>query len=285
MAGKILEGKKIAEKIREQIQEEVMTLKQKTGKTPGLAVILVGENPASKVYVNMKQVACGKTGIHSKKIHLPESISEEELLQQVKELNEDESIHGILVQLPLPKHISEERILESVKAEKDVDGFHPLNFGKLLAGHPFLVPATPLGVMKLIESTGVSLEGKEAVVIGRSNIVGKPCAILLQIKDCTVTLCHSKTRDLKKHCLNADVMVSAVGKPKLVKKDFVKQGAVVIDVGITKVEDKLEGDVDFEEVKEVAGWITPVPGGVGPMTIAMLLSNTLKVFKQIEGLQ
>ncbi|MBS3070364.1 bifunctional methylenetetrahydrofolate dehydrogenase/methenyltetrahydrofolate cyclohydrolase FolD [Candidatus Micrarchaeota archaeon] len=279
MVAKILDGKKIAEGIKEKIAGEISGWKKK----PGLATVLVGDNPASKVYVSMKNVACKKYGFYSREIHLPESISQKQLLEKVAELNKDDAIHGILVQLPLPPQIDENAILSAIKPEKDVDGFHPESLGKLIQGNPSFVPCTPRGVIHLIKSTGEKLEGKHAVIIGRSNIVGKPTAILLLQENCTVTVCHSRTTNLAEEVKKADIIVAAVGKPKLVTKEMVKQGAVVIDVGTTKLADgRLCGDVDFEGVKEKASWITPVPGGVGPMTIAMLLQNTFEAAKRIE---
>ena len=279
MTARILDGKKIAEGIKEKIAGEISGWKKK----PGLATVLVGDNPASKVYVSMKNVACKKYGFYSREIHLPESISQKQLLEKVAELNKDDAIHGILVQLPLPPQIDENAILSAIKPEKDVDGFHPESLGKLIQGNPSFVPCTPRGVIHLIKSTGEKLEGKHAVVIGRSNIVGKPTAILLLQENCTVTVCHSRTTNLAEEVKKADIIVAAVGKPKLVTKEMVKQGAVVIDVGTTKLADgRLCGDVDFEGVKEKASWITPVPGGVGPMTIAMLLQNTFEAAKRIE---
>ena len=279
MTAKILDGKKIAEGIKEKIAGEISGWKKK----PGLATVLVGDNPASKVYVSMKNVACKKYGFYSREIHLPESISQKQLLEKVAELNKDDAIHGILVQLPLPPQIDENAILSAIKPEKDVDGFHPESLGKLIQGNPSFVPCTPRGVIHLIKSTGEKLEGKHAVIIGRSNIVGKPTAILLLQENCTVTVCHSRTTNLAEEVKKADIIVAAVGKPKLVTKEMVKQGAIVIDVGTTKLADgRLCGDVDFDGVKEKASWITPVPGGVGPMTIAMLLQNTFEAAKRIE---
>ena len=281
MAARILDGKKIAEGIKEKIAGEIAGWKKK----PGLATVLVGDNPASKVYVSMKNVACKKYGFYSREIHLPESISQKQLLEKVAELNKDNAIHGILVQLPLPPQIDENAILSAITPEKDVDGFHPVSLGKLIQGNSSFVPCTPRGVIHLIKFTGEKLEGKHAVVIGRSNIVGKPTAILLLQENCTVTVCHSRTTNLAEEVKKADIVVAAVGKPKLVTKEMVKQGAVVIDVGTTKLSDgRLCGDVDFDGVKEKASWITPVPGGVGPMTIAMLLQNTFEAAKKIEGL-
>lgn len=280
---KIIDGKAIAQKIREEIKERVSQLDKK----PGLAVVLVGENPASKVYVNMKEVACEEVGFYSEKYKLDEKESEEELLKLIGKLNNNEKIHGILVQLPLPKHINEKKITESINPEKDVDGFHPINVGNLCIGDKCFAPCTPKGIIKLIESTGVDITGKHAVVVGRSNIVGKPTAMLLLNKNATVTVCHSMTKNLAEITRQADILVVAIGCPRFIKKEMIKEGAVVIDVGVNRVEDAskdkgyyLCGDVDFEDVKEKAGYITPVPGGVGPMTIAMLLSNTLEAYEK-----
>lgn len=270
--GKIIDGKAIAEGIRAELKKKVGKLKQK----PGLAVVLVGDNAASQIYVNMKEKKCSEVGFYSKKVVLPEKTSQEKLLAVVDELNQDSKIHGMLVQLPLPDHIDEQLIIDAIVPHKDADGFNPINMGNMLIGNNIILPATPKGVIKLIESTGVNLEGKHAVVVGRSNIVGKPVAILLQQKNCTVTMCHSRTKNLGEETKKADILVAAVGKARMITKDMVKKGAIVIDVGTNKVYDKLVGDVDFDEVKKVAGWITPVPKGVGPMTIACLLENTLE---------
>ena len=272
MTAKIIDGKAIAEKIRAELRKKVSKLKVK----PGLAVVLVGDNPASQVYVGMKEKKCNEIGFYFKKIVLPENIDEEELLGKIDELNQDNKIHGMLVQLPLPKHIDEHLIIDAILPHKDADGFNPINMGNLFIGKNIIVPATPKGVIKLIESTGVELEGKHAVVVGRSNIVGKPVSILLQQKNCTVTMCHSRSKPLGKYTKDADILVVAIGRARAITKDMVKKGAIVIDVGTNKVYDKLVGDVDFDEVKKVAGHITPVPGGVGPMTIACLLENTLE---------
>lgn len=272
MAAKIIDGNKIAENIRSDLKKKTAKIKEK----PGLAVVLVGDNPASQVYVNMKEKKCSEVGFYSKKIVLPEDTSEEKLLETIDELNQNSKIHGILVQLPLPEHIDEQLIIDAILPHKDADGLNPINMGNLLTGKNMIIPATPKGVIKLIESTGVSLEGKHAVVVGRSNLVGKPVSILLQQKNCTVTMCHSKTKPLEKYTKEADILVVAIGKPRLITKDMVKKGAIVIDVGTNKVYDKLVGDVDFDEVKKIAGYITPVPKGVGPMTIACLLENTLE---------
>ena len=273
MAAKILDGKVLSAEIREKVSEKVAALKEK-GVTPGLAVILVGNDPASEIYVRNKGKGCEETGMLSRTIHMDSSTTQEELEEEIRKLNEDPAIHGILVQLPLPKHLNEEAALSRILPEKDVDGFHLINAGHLMTGTEGVVPCTPKGALYMIRSAGIDLSGKEAVVIGRSNIVGKPMAMLLLQQNCTVTMCHSRTKDLAEHTRRADILVAAVGKPGFVTADMVKPGAVVIDVGINRVDGKVCGDVDFDAVKEKAGWITPVPGGVGKMTIAMLLSNT-----------
>ena len=274
MADNLINGKEIASKVTEKVKERVEKLKSK-GVTPGLAVILVGNDPASQTYVNSKTRTCERLGMYSVMIELEENISEEELLQHVKKLNNDEKIHGILVQLPLPKQINEDRVIATISPLKDVDGFHPENVGKMIIGQPTFLSCTPFGVMKLLEYSDIELEGKHAVVIGRSNIVGKPMGQLLLQKNATVTYCHSKTKDLHKFTKQADVLVVATGQPKMINASHLKEGAVVIDVGIHRNEDnKLCGDVDFASAKEIASKITPVPGGVGPMTIAMLMENT-----------
>jgi methylenetetrahydrofolate dehydrogenase (NADP+)/methenyltetrahydrofolate cyclohydrolase len=284
MAAQILDGKSLAAEVRARVKNEVALLAQR-GKRPGLAVILAGENPASRVYVRNKVRACEETGVHSKLVELPATISEQALLGAVEKLNADASIHGILVQLPLPKQVDANRVLEAVSPAKDVDGFHARNLGALLAGRPKFVPCTPAGVMRLIERAGVALSGRHAVVIGRSNIVGKPLALLLLQKDATVTICHSKSADLENIARSADILVAAVGRAKLVTGRMVKPGACVIDVGINRLADgSLAGDVDFESARAVAGWITPVPGGVGPMTIAMLLENCLLAARTDESI-
>jgi methylenetetrahydrofolate dehydrogenase (NADP+)/methenyltetrahydrofolate cyclohydrolase len=276
MTAQILDGKSLAAQVRAQVKEKVSRLAQR-GIKPGLAVILAGENPASRVYVRNKTRACEEAGLHSVQINYPESVTEAELLDRIGALNADPSIHGILVQLPLPKGIDSAKILQAVSPAKDVDGFHEANLGALLAGTPRMVPCTPAGVMRMLEHAGVALPGRRAIVLGRSNIVGKPLAQLLLQKDATVTICHSKTKDLAAVTREADVLVAAIGRAKLVTANMVKPGACVIDVGINRLDDgSLAGDVDFAPVKEVAGWITPVPGGVGPMTIAMLLENCVK---------
>jgi methylenetetrahydrofolate dehydrogenase (NADP+)/methenyltetrahydrofolate cyclohydrolase len=275
MAARILDGKALAAEIRARVKERVAAL-GRSAIHPGLAVILAGDNPASRVYVRNKVRACEETGVQSFLIELPSSVSEAELLDRVGALNADPRVHGILVQLPLPKHIDAELVLETVAPAKDVDGFHLHNLGALVAGRPGIVPCTPAGVMRLIDHAGVSLAGKHAVVIGRSNIVGKPQALLLLAQHATVTICHSRTADLGAVTRQADVLVAAVGKANMVTAAMVKPGACVIDVGINRLPDgTLAGDVDFAAVREVAGAITPVPGGVGPMTIAMLLENCL----------
>ncbi len=274
MTARILDGKKIAADIRASVKNETRLLKEQ-GIVPGLAVVLVGDNPASKVYVGQKEKGCLEAGFASFLHRLPGSTTEKDLLDLVKKLNGDPSVHGILVQLPLPEQIDEEKVITAIKPEKDVDGFSPVNLGRLMAGMAAIEPCTPKGIMRLLEESGIELKGKEAVVIGRSNIVGKPVALMLLAESATVTVCHSRTRNLAEHTKRADILVAAVGRPRFVTADMVKDGVVVIDVGINRLEDGLVGDVDFEGVSEKASWITPVPGGVGPMTIAMLLENTL----------
>jgi methylenetetrahydrofolate dehydrogenase (NADP+)/methenyltetrahydrofolate cyclohydrolase len=275
MAAQILDGKSLAALLRAGVKASVARLSQR-GITPGLSVILAGDDPASRVYVRHKRLACEETGIRSELHEYGSGVSGEELLDQVAALNADRAIHGILVQLPLPRHIDAARVLASVSPRKDVDGFHAANLGALVSGAPGFVPCTPAGVMRLLEHARVPIAGRRAVVIGRSNIVGKPLALLLLRQDATVTICHSKTRDLEKATRDADILIAAVGRAKLVTAGMVQPGACVIDVGVNRGADgKLAGDVDFEPVKAVAGSITPVPGGVGPMTIAMLLENCL----------
>lgn len=276
MTAIIINGKEIAEKKRMEIAEEVSRIKR-LGVTPGLAVILVGNNHASRTYVTNKEKACKELGMNSVLIELPEEISEEELLSKIDELNNDINIHGILVQLPIPKHIDEKKVIESISPLKDVDGFHPINIGRMMTGQNAFLPCTPYGIMVLLEETGISIAGKHVVVVGRSNIVGKPVGQLFLNQHATVTYCHSKTKDLKLHTNQADILIAAVGIANFIKAEHVKDGAVVIDVGINRNEaGKLCGDVDFAEVSEKAGYITPVPKGVGPMTITMLMYNTLK---------
>ncbi|EAC2773517.1 bifunctional methylenetetrahydrofolate dehydrogenase/methenyltetrahydrofolate cyclohydrolase FolD [Listeria monocytogenes] len=279
--GEIIDGKKLAKEIQEKVTREVAEL-VKEGKKPGLAVVLVGDNQASRTYVRNKQKRTEEAGMKSVLIELPENVTEEKLLSVVEELNEDKTIHGILVQLPLPEHISEEKVIDTISYDKDVDGFHPVNVGNLFIGKDSFVPCTPAGIIELIKSTGTQIEGKRAVVIGRSNIVGKPVAQLLLNENATVTIAHSRTKDLPQVAKEADILVVATGLAKFVKKDYINPGAIVIDVGMDRDENnKLCGDVDFDDVVEEAGFITPVPGGVGPMTITMLLANTLKAAKRI----
>jgi methylenetetrahydrofolate dehydrogenase (NADP+)/methenyltetrahydrofolate cyclohydrolase len=276
MTAELIDGKALAAKVRAGVKEEVEKLKAK-GLEPSLAVVLVGNNPASAVYVRNKIRACLETGIISIEERMPEETTEAELLAKIDELNANPNVHGILVQLPLPKHIDENRVIERIDPDKDVDGFHVENAGRLAVGLPGYRPCTPYGMMVMLDDLGIPLAGKLAVVIGRSNIVGKPMATMLLEKSCTVVVTHSKTRDLASITRQADIVVAAVGRPKMLKADMVKPGAIVLDVGINRMENgKLCGDVDFDEVKEVAGCITPVPGGVGPMTIAMLLRNTVE---------
>lgn len=272
----IIDGKGIAKKIRAGVAEEVKVLKEKKRINPKLCVVLVGDDPASQVYVRNKEKACAEAGITSETLRKPLSIKQDELVDIVRSLNKDKSVHGILVQLPLPKHLDAIAASNEISSEKDVDGLHPINMGKLLKGEdPLFVPCTPQGIMELILSTGIEIKGKEAVVIGRSNIVGKPVALLLLQRHATVTICHSRTRELGEVCRRADILVASVGSPRIVHGNMVKEGAVVIDVGVNRVEGKLVGDVDFEAARNRAAFISPVPGGVGPMTIAMLLKNTL----------
>jgi len=276
MTAKIINGKEIAAQVRAELRSEIQALKEKTGVTPGLTVVLVGENPASLVYVRNKIKACEEVGINSVQQKLPDTTTHAELLSLIRKLNASKEVHGILVQLPLPKQINEEEILEEISPSKDVDGFHPYNVGRLMIGNPVLQPCTPYGVMRLLDSTGVDLSGKDAVVVGRSNIVGKPMAMMLLKRNATVTVCHSKTKDLVERVRKADILVAAIGRAEFIKGEWVKEGAVVIDVGMNRtMEGKLVGDVDFEGASERASFITPVPGGVGPMTIAMLLKNTV----------
>jgi len=275
----ILSGKTVSARIKENLKIEIENLK-KSGTTPGLAVIIVGEDPASKVYVGRKEAMCQELGMHSEKFALPEETTQEELVALVEKLNNDKNIHGILVQLPLPKHLDEKVVINTIRPEKDVDAFHPVNVGKIMIGDYDFVPCTPAGIMELIAESNVEIEGKNCVVIGRSNIVGKPMSMLLLHKNGTVTTCHSRTKDLKEVTKQADILVAAVGRANFVTSDMVKPGAVVIDVGMNRLDDgKLVGDVAFDEVEKVAGAITPVPGGVGPMTIAMLMQNTLTAAK------
>ena len=272
----IIDGKAISKQVREEIASEVVKFKEKYNSVPGLAVIIVGNDPASQVYVRNKKKGCEEVGFYSESYELPESTTQEELIALVEKLNNDDNIHGILVQLPLPKHLNETEVLLKIKPEKDVDAFHPYNVGKIMIGNHDLLPCTPAGVMVLLEKSGIDVCGKKCVIIGRSNIVGKPMAMLLLHANGTVTICHSRTQNLKEICAEADILVASIGKAEFVKADMVKEGAVVVDVGINRTESgKLVGDVDFAEVEPKASYITPVPGGVGPMTITMLLKNTL----------
>ena len=280
MSANILSGKTMSEELRAEIASRVSALKAK-GLTPGLAVILVGNDPASEIYVRNKGNGCTEVGMYSRTINMPAETTQEELESAIDALNNDPAIHGILVQLPLPKHLDENAALAKILPEKDVDGFHLINAGHMLTGTEGVVACTPRGALHMIKSTGVNLSGKEAVVIGRSNIVGKPMAMLLLKENCTVTICHSRTQNLADHTRRADILVAAVGKAGFVTADMVKPGAIVIDVGINRGDGKVKGDVDFDAVKEVAGWITPVPGGVGKMTITMLLMNTVEAAERM----
>ena len=275
MTAKILDGKKLASEIKADVRERTERLKER-GVTPGLAVVLVGEDPASKVYVGQKEKGCRDAGFASFLHRLPETTTQGELLALIERLNSDRTVHGILVQLPLPRHIDSDAVLSAIRPGKDVDGFHPVNIGRLVSGLPSCEPCTPKGIMRLLKSAEIPLSGKEAVIIGRSNIVGKPVAMMLLAESATVTICHSRTEELADHARRADILIAAVGKPRFVTGDMVKEGAVVVDVGINRLEEGLVGDVDYEAAAERASWITPVPGGVGPMTIAMLLENTLE---------
>jgi methylenetetrahydrofolate dehydrogenase (NADP+)/methenyltetrahydrofolate cyclohydrolase len=289
MAATLIKGSEISKQIKEELKQEVALLKEKHNLVPGLATILVGEDEASKVYVGQKEKTCKELGIHSERINLPGNTTEAELLALVEKLNKDSRIHGILVQLPLPKHINETNVLYAIDPKKDVDGFHPVNVGKLMLGEPDFIPCTPHGIQELLIRSGVKTDGAEAVVVGRSNIVGKPIAnMLLQKKkgaNATVTICHTGTKDIASHTKRADILIVAAGKPKTITADMVKEGVVVIDVGVNRLETGLVGDVDFETVKEKAKAITPVPGGVGPMTIAMLMHNTVQAAKIQAGIK
>ena len=279
----LIDGKKIAAELREELRQEVVELKTKHNKIPGLTVILIGDMAPSQIYVRMKEKAANEVGLKSEVIRYPEAVEEKTVLDKIEELNKDESISGILVQLPLPKHIDKQKVIETILPEKDVDGFHPMNVGNLSSGYESSVPCTPLGCYLMIKKIEPNLSGKKAVMIGRSNLNGKPMAQLLLKENCTVTITHSKTKDLKAECLEADIIVAAVGIPELVKADWVKKDAIVIDVGINKTDKGIVGDVAFEEVSKVARALTPVPGGVGPMTIACLLKNTIECFKRSQN--
>lgn len=277
---KLINGKEVSAAVKLRVKNQTEELIEKSGITPGLAVVIVGNDPASRVYVNSKKKACAEVGFNSYEYALPEDTTQQELLELVEKLNNDPKVNGILCQLPLPKQIDENSIINAIRPEKDVDAFHPFNVGKIMIGEFAFLPCTPAGVMELIDSTGVEVSGKNCVVIGRSNIVGKPMSMLLLHRSGTVTICHSKTQNLTEICQNADILIAAVGKANFVTSDMVKEGAVVIDVGMNRLENgKLCGDVDFNEVEKKASFITPVPGGVGPMTIAMLMQNTLTAAK------
>lgn len=285
MTAQILDGKAISADLKSTIKQRVTSLTNEGNRPPGLVVILVGENPASQVYVRNKRNSCEEVGFYSELIQLDADTPQEKLLSLIDELNEREEVDGILVQLPLPKHIDEETVIERILPTKDVDGFHPYNVGRLTLRMPLLRPCTPKGVMTMLAHTGIDIVGKDAVIIGQSNIVGRPMALELLAARCTITICHSKTKNLEEKIRNADIVVAAVGVPKFVKGDWLKDGAIVIDVGINRLDDgKLCGDVDFDSAKDKASWITPVPGGVGPMTVATLLENTLQAAKIHEGL-
>ena len=282
----IIDGKAVSAAVKQEVADEAAKLRDEKGLKVGLAVVIVGNDSASRVYVNNKKKACEAVGFQSFEYALDENTTQEQLLDLVNVLNRDDRVNGILVQLPLPKHIDEKAIINAISPEKDVDAFHPENVGKIMIGEYSFLPCTPAGVMRLIESTGVDISGKKCVVVGRSNIVGKPQAMLLLQKNGTVTICHSRTQNLKEECKAADILVVAIGKAKFVTGDMIKEGAVVIDVGMDRDENgKLCGDVDFESAEKVAGYITPVPGGVGPMTIAMLMKNTLTAAKQQAGIE
>ena len=295
MSAKIISGTEVAKAIREELKSEVLELKEKHDIVPGLVTILVGEDPASQSYVSAKNKTAHALGIHSEQVTLPADTSEQDLLATVEKYNQDKNIHGILVQLPLPKHINETKVLFAIDPAKDVDGFHPVNVGKMVLGEDCFLPCTPHGILELLTRSGVETSGAEVVIIGRSNIVGKPIANLMLQKrkggNATVTLCHTRTKDMAAHCKRADIIIAAVGVPKMVTADMVKDGVVIIDVGVNRIgktaEGKaiLAGDVDFDAVKEKASYITPVPGGVGPMTITMLMKNTIQAARQIAGLK
>ena len=279
----IIDGKKVAAELREELKKKVTELKSTYNAVPGLTVILVGEDPPSKIYVRNKEKSANEVGINSEVIKYPENVEEKVLLNKIIELNNNNNVSGILVQLPLPKHIDKRKVIETMNPKKDVDGFHPMNVGNLSSGYDSSIPCTPLGCYLLIKKIEKNLNGKHAVIIGRSNLNGKPMTQLLLKENCTVTITHSKTKDLRAECSRADIIIASVGRPKLVKGDWVKKGAIVIDVGINKTDSGLVGDVDFDEVSKVAKAITPVPGGVGPMTIACLLNNTVECFKKTQS--
>ncbi|MFA6308425.1 MAG: bifunctional methylenetetrahydrofolate dehydrogenase/methenyltetrahydrofolate cyclohydrolase FolD [Clostridia bacterium] len=274
MSAKIIDGKKLAKEIKHDLAKKVMQLKQRSI-IPGLAVIIVGEDPASKIYVKRKKCDCEEIGIESFEYSLPEDTSEKDLIELIERLNVDSKVNGILVQLPLPKHIKEDKVICSINPGKDADCFHPMNVGRLSTGRPLFLPCTPAGIIELIRTTGIDISGKECVVVGRSNIVGKPTAMMLLALNGTVTVCHSKTKNLKEVCKRGDIVVAAIGKAEFINENYIKEGAIVIDVGMNRLDDRLVGDVEFESVSKVASFITPVPGGVGPMTRAILMKNTV----------
>ncbi len=280
MVARIIDGRSVAAEVRKQAAEEAKLLWEEHGVRPGLAAILVGNDPASEVYVGLKQKACEEAAFTFRRITLPEEASEEEVMEQIHKLNTDEHIHGVMVQLPLPPHLNENKIIDTLSPEKDVDGLHPVNMGRLLLGDEGITPCTPTGIITLLEREGVALRGKHVVIVNRSKIVGRPLMVMMINRDATVTVCHSKTVNLAGHTRAADILVVAVGKPRFITEDMVREGAVVVDVGINRVEGRIVGDVDFDMVKEKAAAITPVPGGVGPMTVAMLLMNVLKAAKR-----
>ena len=278
----LIDGKKVAAELREELKREVLQLKSKYNKVPGLTVILIGELAPSKIYVKNKEKSAIEVGLKSEVIRYPETVEEKKILNKIEELNNDENVSGILVQLPLPKHIDKQKVIEKILPSKDVDGFHPMNVGNLSSGYDSLVPCTPLGCYLLIKKIEPNLNGKKAVIVGRSNLNGKPMTQLLLKENCTVTITHSKTKNLKDECLKGDILVAAVGIPELVKGDWVKEDSIVIDVGINKTDKGIVGDVAFEEVSKIAKALTPVPGGVGPMTIACLIKNTIECFKRLQ---
>ncbi len=278
----LIDGKKAAAELREELKQEVLVLKNKHNKVPGLTVILVGDLAPSQIYVRNKEKSANEVGLKSEVIRYPDSVDESEILKKINELNNNDAVSGILVQLPLPKHIDKQKVIEAIAPNKDVDGFHPMNVGNLSSGYETSIPCTPLGCYLLIKKIEPNLNGKKAVIVGRSNLNGKPMTQLLLKENCTVTITHSKTSDLKGECLKGDIIVAAVGIPELVKGDWIKKDAIVIDVGINKTENGLVGDVAFDEVSKVAKALTPVPGGVGPMTIACLLKNTIECFKRVN---
>ena len=283
MTAQIISGTQLASQIKSNVAQQISQYVAQGKRAPGLAVILVGADPASQVYVGSKRKSCAEIGITSKSYDLPETTTEQALLELIKELNQDNTVDGILVQLPLPKHIDSTKVIEQISPEKDVDGFHPYNVGRLCQRIPTLRACTPYGVMKLLETTGISFYGKHAVIVGASNIVGRPMALELLLAGCTVTVTHRFTEDLASHIRQADILVVAVGKPKFIKGEWIKEGAVVVDVGINRLEGKLVGDVEFDVAAQRASYITPVPGGVGPMTVAMLMQNTLSAYKKQQG--